>query len=148
MRGFLEIVTGIPLTAEGREAAFHSLIGGRSMQEASDALRWGAGHNTEKSGALLGAQAIFVVVVTFMLDRGWPKALTLSSLFLLLVAALILITNLRSTMRAWQQNDREDGPHRHMFDMIVSRTVRFNIALYLTFLSILSLGAAALSFVR
>ncbi len=147
MRSLLELILGAPLNASGQDVAFRSLTGGRSPQEAADALRWGAGHNTEKSGALLGAQAIFVVVDTFVLDRGWPKMATLSSLFLLLAAALVLMTNLRSTMQAWQRSDQTDGPHRHMFNMIISRTIRFNLALYMTFLSILLLGVAAFSFV-
>jgi hypothetical protein len=144
VRSILEIVLGVPLTAKGRDTAFRQLTGGRSPQEASEVLRWSAGHNTEKSGALLGAQAIFVVVVTFVLDRGWPKTLTLASLFLLLAAALILITNPRSTMRAWQLLDHgENGPQQHMYAMVMSRTIRFNIALYMTFLSIILLATAA-----
>lgn len=145
MLRLLEILLGAPLDSQGNEAAFKAMTGNRSAEDAADTLRWGAGHNTEKSGALLGAQAIFVVVDTFVLERGWPKLLTLASLFLLLAAALVLMTNLRSTMRSWQTAERAGGPHRHMFNMIVSRTIRFNIALYLTFLSILLMAAAALA---
>jgi hypothetical protein len=147
MLRLLELLAGAPLTAKGRDETFDSMVGGRSPEDAADFLRWGAGHNTEKSGALLGAQAIFVVVDTFALERGWPKAPTLGSLFLLLAAALLLMTNLRSTMRAYK-GPRDNGrSNRHIFDMLISRTLRFNAALYLTFFAIVLLALAALSFV-
>jgi len=78
MLGFLEIMLGAPLTATAREETFAGVVANRTPEAAMDFLRWGAGHNTEKSGALLGAQAIFVVVDTFVLDRGWPKSIVLA----------------------------------------------------------------------
>jgi uncharacterized membrane protein len=146
MLRLLELLFGMPFTREDRLAAFNKMVGGRSPQDAADILRWSAGHNTEKSGALLGAQAIFVVVDTFVLDRGWPKDAVLAALFLVLAAALILMTNLRSTMMAYRQKEDVE-PNRHIFNMLLSRTIRFNIALYLTFLSIILLGLAARTFV-
>jgi hypothetical protein len=147
MMRLLEILLGVPLTSEGRDRTFNAMAGDRSVQDTADFLRWGAGHNTEKSGALLGAQAIFVVVDTFVLERGWPKGPTLASLFLLLAAALVLMTNLRNTMRAWAGERGAEGQNRHMFNMNVSRTIRFNIALYLTFVSISLLVVAAFKFI-
>jgi hypothetical protein len=147
MLRLLEILLGAPLTREGQDGTFKAMAGDRSDRETADFLRWGAGHNTEKSGALLGAQAIFVVVDTFVLERGWPKAPTLASLFLLLAAALVLMTNLRNTMQAWRLERGPEGQNRHMFNMNVLRTIRFNIALYLTFLSISLLAVAALRFI-
>lgn len=147
MLRILEVLLGAALTPEGRDGAFRTMFGNRSPTEAADFLRWGAGHNTEKAGALLGAQAIFVVVDTFALERDWPKTPTLASLFLLLAAALILMTALRSTMAAWRPERGPEGQLRHMFNMIVSRTIRFNVALYMTFLSIVLLAVAAFSFV-
>ncbi|HWD26457.1 MAG TPA: hypothetical protein VG387_04785 [Rhizomicrobium sp.] len=146
MLRLLELLFGMPFGREDRLAAFDKMVGGRSPQDAADILRWSAGHNTEKSGALLGAQAIFVVVDTFVLDRGWPRGAVLAALFLVLAAALILMTNLRSTMMAYRQSEDVD-PNRHIFGMLLARTVRFNLALYMTFLSILFLGAAAWRFV-
>jgi uncharacterized membrane protein len=145
MLRFLEVLLGAPLTRETRDGTFRAMAGDRSPRETADFLRWGAGHNTEKSGALLGAQAIFVVVATFVLERGWPKTPTLASLFLLLAAALLLMTNLRSTTRAWRLELGAEGQNRHMFNMNVSRTIRFNIALYLTFLAIIFLAFGAIS---
>ena len=146
MLRLLELLLGVPLTREDRLTALNRMVGGRSPLDAAEILRWSAGHNTEKSGALLGAQAIFVVVDTFVLERGWPKSAVLAALFLVLAAALTLMTNLRSTMMAYRQKENIE-PNWHIFSMLMTRTVRFNIALYLTFLSILFLVVAALSFV-
>jgi len=146
MLRLLELLSGTALRRADRLAAFDKMVGGRSPQDAADVLRWSAGHNTEKSGALLGAQAIFVVVDTFVLDRGWPKDAVLAALFLVLAAALILMTNLRSTMMAYRQKEDVE-PNRHIFNMLLARTIRFNIALYMTFASILFLAAAAWRFV-
>jgi hypothetical protein len=146
MHTLLEILLGAPLSAQTRNQALQTMIGDRSPHDAADALRWGAAHNTEKSGALHAALAIFVVVDTFLLEHGWARTPTLISLFLLLTAALILMTNLRSTMRAWQQHDLA-ATQAHIFNMIASRTIRFNIALYSTFLSIIMLALAAAVFV-
>ncbi|HEY3638549.1 MAG TPA: hypothetical protein VGK90_10395 [Rhizomicrobium sp.] len=142
MGTLFEILLGAPLSAESRTRALQTMIGDRPAREAAEMLRWGAAHNTEKSGALLAALAIFVVVDTFLLEHGWTRTPTLISLFLLLAATLVLITNLRSTMRAWQQRDTA-ATHIHIWDMIVSRTIRFNIALYSTFLAIIMLAFAA-----
>src|SRR5580658_9712926 len=105
MGTLFEIVLGAPLSAGSRNRVLQTMIGGRSAQESAEMLRWGAAHNTEKSGALLAALAIFVVVDTFLLEHGWARMPIMISLFLLLAATLVLITNLRSTMRAWQQHD-------------------------------------------
>jgi hypothetical protein len=146
IRRLLELLLGVPLTHEDRRAGLEKMVGDSSPLEAAEILRWSAGHNTEKSGALLGAQAIFVVVDTFVLEQDWPKSVVLAALFLVLAAALILMTNLRSTMMAYRQKEMVE-PNWHIFSMLLTRTIRFNIALYLTFLSIVLLGVAALSFV-
>jgi hypothetical protein len=145
-RRLLELLLGVPLTHEDRRAGLKKMVGDSSPLGAAEILRWSAGHNTEKSGALLGAQAIFVVVDTFVLEQGWPKGAVLAALFLVLAAALILMTNLRSTMMAYRQEEMVE-PNWHIFSMLITRTIRFNIALYMTFLSIILLGIAALSFV-
>jgi hypothetical protein len=146
MLRLLERLLGVPLTREDKLSALKRMVGDSSPLQAAEILRWSAGHNTEKSGALLGAQAIFVVVDTFALERDWPKTAVLAALFLVLAAALILMTNLRSTMMAYRQKDMVE-PNWHIFSMLLSRTIRFNIALYMTFLSIVLLGVAAFSFV-
>src|SRR5277367_4682440 len=119
------------------------MVGGRTPEDTFDFLRASASHNTEKSGALLGAQGIFVVVDIFAIDHGWPRAAILASLLLLLAGSLVVMTNLRGTLGAYGRAERIDSAHA-IFNMILSRTVRFNIALYLTFVSILLLVVASL----
>ena len=103
----------------------------------------GMQHNTEKAGALLAAQGIFAVACTYGIDHGWPKIISIPAILLLLVGALLAMSMLRSTAAPFT---REAGNvARVAFDLLVSRMIRFNLALYMTFLSILLLGAAAIS---
>ena len=137
-------VFGVPHGVAGREAAFAALIGRRSPEETQELLRNSATHNTEKSGALLAAQGIFVVDI-FAIDNGWPRTIVLTSLVLLVTASLVVMTNLRSTLGAYLNTQAAPArdPTSHIFAMIMSRTIRFNVALYLTFLAIILLGAVA-----
>jgi hypothetical protein len=149
MRRLLWLIFGIPFAKKDVDDVYATMIGARSPESTFDFLRSSASHNTEKSGALLGAQGIFVVVDIFALDHGWPRSAILICLLLLLAGSLIVMTNLRSTLGAYGRSDGPAGldPGRSIFNMILSRTSRFNIALYLTFLSISLLGVAALSLV-
>jgi hypothetical protein len=145
MSRLLWLIFGVPLKAKDIDKAYITMVGARTPEDTLDFLRTSASHNTEKSGALLGAQGIFVVVDIFAIDHGWPRSAILASLLLLLVGSLVVMTNLRSTLGAYGHAERTNAM-RGIFNMILSRTVRFNIALYLTFLSILSLAVAALKF--
>jgi hypothetical protein len=146
MKRLLWLVFGVPLEAKDIDKAYIAMVGARTPEDTFDFLRSSASHNTEKSGALLGAQGIFVVVDIFAVDHGWPRASILASLLLLLAGSLVVMTNLRSTLGAYGRAERTDSA-RAIFNMILSRTVRFNIALYLTFLSISLLAAAAFKFI-
>jgi hypothetical protein len=103
----------------------------------------GMQHNTDKAGALLAAQGIFAVACTYGIDHGWPRLLAIPAILLLLVGALLAISMLRSTAAPFTQET--GNVSRKAFDLLVSRMIRFNLALYMTFLSIILLGAAALS---
>jgi hypothetical protein len=142
-------ILGVPMSAEEREAVFIRTKQQRSPEEALMFFRDGAQHNTAKSGALLGAQGIFVVVDIFALDHGWPKNLVLTAMLILLVASLIVMVNLRGTLGPYMTS-RKQGPRDAIWRtylLVISRSIRFNIALYLTFFSIVLLGIAALTFV-
>ncbi len=103
----------------------------------------GMQHNTDKAGALLAAQGIFAVACTYGIDHGWPKILSIPAILLLLMGALLAMSMLRSTAAPFT---RESGNiARVAFDLLVSRMIRFNLALYMTFLSIVLLGIAATS---
>ncbi len=136
-------ILGVPLTAADRATLLQSMIGGRSRSDALDFMRTGASHNTEKSGALLGAQAIFVVVDIFALDHGWPNRTIIASMLTLLAGAMIVMANLKGATGMYTGD-----PVTGVFHMVLRRSLRFNLALYLTYASILLLGFAALSVLR
>jgi hypothetical protein len=139
-------VFGIPGTAEERETAYRNLVGDLDPIAAAERMRGGVQHNTEKAGALLAAQGIFTVADTFALDHGWPQIPILISLGCLILGTFLAMSILRSTMRMYRHKPDQRDAVRLIFTMLLSRMVRFNSALYLTFLSIFLLGIAALSF--
>ena len=65
----------------------------------------------------------------------------------ILAGALMVMTNLRGTLGVYRRTPSEapGGHAREVFRLVLSRTLRFNAALYLTFLSIILLGVAALA---
>jgi hypothetical protein len=150
MLKFLSRILGVPLSAEDRASVFAAMMGNRSKEGAIEFFRDGASHNTAKSGALLGAQGIFVVVDIFALDHGWPRNLVLAATLVMLAGSLIVMTNLRGTLSPYRNTP--DGPPvdavRRVFMLVLTRSLRFNVALYLTFLSIVLLALAALAFLR
>jgi hypothetical protein len=140
-------IFGIPFGAEDRAAVFAEMSRNRSRESAIEFFRDGASHNTAKSGALLGAQGIFVVVDIFAIDHGWPKGLILASLLLMLAGSLLVMTNLRGTLWPYRAKTGELQPDavQGVFNLVLRRSLRFNVALYLTFLSIVLMAVAALT---
>ncbi len=139
-------VFGIPASSEHDETV-KNLSVGLDPIAAAERLRNAVQHNTEKAGALLAAQGIFIVADTFALDHGWPKIQILVSLVSLVVGAFLVMSILRSTMRMYRHRVEGAEPIRAIYNLLISRMIRFNSALYLTFLSILLLAIAAMSFV-
>lgn len=139
---------GTPGTPQEHENAYQHVVGAVSPIAAAERLRGAVQHNTEKAGALLAAQGIFTVADTFALDHGWPKIPILISLASLVTGTFLAMSILRSTMRMYRHApDHAEDPVRVIYAMLISRMTRFNIALYLTYLSILLLAAAAMSFI-
>lgn len=147
LRALAGFLFGTPGSAEEHETTYRNLIGDLDPIAAAERMRGGVQHNTEKAGALLAAQGIFTVADTFALDHGWPRILILISLGCLIVGTFLVMSILRSTMRMYRHPAERADPVRQIFALLLSRMVRFNSALYLTFLSILLLGIAAASFV-
>jgi hypothetical protein len=145
----LSSILGVPVSAADRDLVFERMKQGRSPEEALNFFRDGAQHNTHKSGALLGAQGIFAVVDLFALDHGWPRAPVFAAMFAMLLGALLVLTNLRGTLGPYMRVPRAEDmdPVRRTFELVRVRSVRFNIALYLTFLSIVLLAAAAIALI-
>jgi hypothetical protein len=104
-------------------------------------------HLTQKAGALLAAQAIFIVVVTWGTEHGWPRVMALISILLLVIAALLVLTLLRSIyMPAPRTDDTATYAYEDILAVarvLASRGARFNAALYMTFLSVILLGVGA-----
>jgi hypothetical protein len=141
--GFFTIIFGVPPSRAARDRAYSSVVGDLDDMRAFERILGGMQHNTEKAGALLAAQGIFAVACTYGIDHGWPRLLAIPAILLLLVGALLAISMLRSTAAPFTQET--GNVSRKAFDLLVSRMIRFNLALYMTFLSIILLGAAALS---
>ena len=145
----LSRILGAPLSPEDRDAVFARVAQQVPRENVLEFFRSGAEHNTAKSGALLGAQGIFVVVDVFALDHSWPKGPVLAAMFVMLLGSLIVMVNLRGTLSPFMFSGKRAPADaaRGTFELVLVRSIRFNIALYLTFLSILLLAAAALTFV-
>jgi hypothetical protein len=144
---------GIPMTAQEREAVFAEVARGRTPEDVLAFFRDGAQHNTAKSGALLGAQGIFVVVDIFALDHGWPRLPVLAAMLTMLAGALLVMANLRGTLSPYQRSAASkdaDGmaTARATYALVHARSLRFNVALYLTFVSVLLLAISALTLLR
>jgi len=133
---------GVPLSRAERASVFERMLDGRAGPEAVDFVRADVTHNTEKSGALLAAQAIFLVVDLFGLEQHWSKLLLIPGMLLLLGCCVLAMANLKPTLGMYRKHPGT-LPARGVFDVLVRRTIRLNLALYLTFISILMLAAAA-----
>jgi hypothetical protein len=147
MGRLLELLFGVPFTRERLRAEAELFVRARDVHAVRAMLNEQIWHMTGKSGALLQAQGIFVVVATYALDKGWPSWVALSSMLLLIIAALAVMTNLRTVFIGIDPNETGE---RAEFENVVRtaeltarRGVLFNVALYLTFLSVLLLGIGA-----
>jgi hypothetical protein len=147
MRSLLERILGVPVARDRVRAEVETFAKARDIHAIRTVMNENLAHLTGKSGALLQAQGIFIVVATYAIDRGWPRPLALSSVLLLIGSALAVMTNLRSLfigLDSGLDSDRAEIENVVRTAELASRRgVLFNIALYLTFLSILLLGIGA-----
>ena len=139
MRRLLASLLGAPADPQ---RALATVLGDRSPAAAIDFLIQGVVHHTVKSGALLTAQGMFAVVDTYALDHGSPRLLILPAMILLLLGALVAMTVLRGTAGGFKADAPKDAVIAGIFQLVISRMVRFNLALYMTFLSVLLLLVA------
>ena len=144
----LDILLGVPVSDARIRAEAEVFVRARDVHSVRAMLNEQIAHMTGKSGALLQAQGIFVVVAIYALDKGWPTWVALSSMLLLIVAALAVMTNLR-TVFIGVDLDKHPGEQAEFENIVRTaqltgrRGVLFNLALYLTFLSVLLLGIGA-----
>jgi hypothetical protein len=144
-----ERMLGVPLSRRRQREELDSHLRFRSLGELRATLSENISHITQKSGALLAAQAIFLVVVTYGIDHAWPQIAVVVSLATLVFATLLVMTNLRSVYMGAPRD--VDDPAKLDFEGVLqlsrlagTRGARFNVALYLTFLSVLLLGFGAI----
>src|SRR5215469_14854258 len=124
-------ILGVPLSVEERDLAFVRMTQQRTPENALELIRDGAQHNTAKSGALLGAQGIFVVVDIFALDHAWPKGLVLAAMLTMLLGSLVVMLNLRGTLSPFTARGSADpmDAAKRSYHLVLARSLRFNIAL-------------------
>lgn len=138
----------LPFSEAEVRAAIESHLRFRSADTIRATLNENNSHITQKSGALLAAQAIFLVVDTYGLDHGWPHIAVLISIVALILSALILMINLRTVYMEAAEDiadpvELERAALVQIGRLAGMRGARFNIALYLTFLSVILMGFGA-----
>jgi len=148
MASVLDRLLGTPVSRSRQrdEIALHLRF--RSADSLRLTLVDNISHMTEKSGALLAAQAIFIVVDTYGIDHGWSRTVVLISVVSLILAALLLMLNLRSVYLSPPQAGVDHSKLEHdalvqLAQLLGLRGARFNVALYLTFFSVILLGFGA-----
>ena len=148
MPGIIASLIGVPATEAQVRAEVAKFVRTRDVHMMREVMSDNLTHMTSKSGALLQAQGIFIAVATYLLSQGWPRYLALVSILLLTAAALALMTNLRTVFIGRDPDIADDEAAE--IEIVVQtsllaarRGIFFNVALYLTFLSILLLGAGA-----
>ena len=142
----LDIVLGVPVSRKRVREESERFIAARGAGPTRETINDNLAHLTGKSGALLQAQGLFLVIATFALERGWPLALP--AMLLLIVSALAVMTNLRTVFIGLAGGEADVG--RAEIENVVqtaqvasSRGARFNVCLYLTFLSVVLIGVGA-----
>lgn len=148
MPGLFASLIGMPATEAQIRAEVAKFVRTRDVHMMRGVMNENLAHMTSKSGALLQAQGIFIAVATYLLSQGWPRVLALVSIFLLTIAALAVMTNLRTVFIGRNADIVDDEAAEIEIVMQTSllaarRGIFFNVALYLTFLSILLLGLGA-----
>ena len=137
---------GVPLSRKRVREECERFVAARGAGPVRTIINENLAHLTGKSGALLQAQGLFIVIATFALEKDWPLALP--AMLLLIVSALTVMTNLRTVFIGLEPGETDVG--RAEMENVVqtaivasSRGARFNICLYLTFLSVVLIGIGA-----
>ena len=148
MASALQRLFVLPFTDARLREAIDNHLQFRSPGDIRATLSENNSHITQKSGALLAAQAIFIVVDTYGLDHGWPQVAVLVSVVSLILSTLILMINLRTVYMEAAADTSDPAEMERASLMQIARLAgtrgaRFNVALYLTFLSVILMGFGA-----
>jgi hypothetical protein len=144
----LERAIGVPLSRARRWQEIEEHLKFRDASSYRAIVSENVTHITQKSGALLAAQAIFLVFQSYGIDHGWSRNVVLISMLMLLSAAMLVMSNLRSVWLPSSSASDEQRAAEHvaimqLSDLTSMRGARFNVALYLTFLSVSLMAIAA-----
>lgn len=137
----LERAIGVPLSRARRLEEIEKHLEFRDAPSYRAIVSENVSHITQKSGALLAAQAIFLVFQSYGMDHGWSHVIIFVSMLSLLLAAMLAMSNLRSVWLpsadvAGGQKAREHKAIVQLADLTSMRGARFNLALYITFGSV------------
>ena len=146
----LERAIGVPLSRARRKQEIEDHLKYRDAQSYRAIVSENVSHLTQKSGALLAAQAIFLVFQSYGIDHGWSRIMVLVSMLMLMFAAMLVMSNLRSVWLPSSRPSDGEGVAEHiaiiqLSDLTSMRGARFNVALYLTFLSVALMAIAAVA---
>ncbi len=149
MASVLERILGVPFTHARRREEIESHLRFRDASDMRATMSENLSHITQKSGALLAAQAIFIVVDTYGIDHGWPRSAMMISILTQILAALLVMLNLRTFYMAAPRTiddpvELETESVMQIANLAGMRGARFNIALYLTFFSVILMGFGAI----
>jgi hypothetical protein len=144
----LERAIGLPLSRARRLQEIEDHLQYRDAQSYRAIVSENVTHLTQKSGALLSAQAIFLVFQSYGIDHGWSRNVVLISMLMLMFAAMLVMSNLRSVWLPSSGKSDGQGVPEHIAIVQLSnltsmRGARFNVALYLTFFSVTLMAIAA-----
>ena len=105
-------------------------------------------HIPQKTGALLAAQAIFLAIDTWGLQRTDLRLAALVSEVLLVASALISLMLLRSVYIPIQSKTKVENPVFELmvrnFRVLARRSILFNLAVLMTIVSVLLIGLATI----
>ena len=147
MASVFERLLGVPFTHARRREEIESHLRFRNPADMRATMSENLSHITQKSGALLAAQAIFIVVDTYGIDHGWPRTAMLVSILTQILAALLVMLNLRTVyMETCCKDPARTRKTRsvQIASLAGVRGARPTSALYLTFLSVILMGFGAL----
>ncbi len=149
MASLIDRLYFLPFSDAKLRAEIEKTLQFRSADVVRETLSENISHITQKSGALLAAQAIFIVVDTYGIDHSWPRAALVVSVTALVLSALILLLNLRTVyLDVPEGHEKPEDIERASLwaqgKLTTLRTARFNLALYLTILSVVLMGFGAI----
>jgi hypothetical protein len=123
----LDRALGVPLSKSAREIDYKARREHNADGDTAANIRSGVEHITNKSGALMQADAIFIAFALIGVEQNPLSTLDIVSLILLVLSCLLLVTNLRAV---WPRSPllNDDRQLELVYRLRMARGVKFNIA--------------------